>query len=296
MFPESVAISQSCTRKWSLFRDLIRYSRWGFRTIGLCRNKVEETGVADAADLLFEMGMSVSSLGCAGGFTGSDGRSFAHAVDDALQAIVDAAALGAPVLIVRAGGSNGHICSQLRRLFRDAMKELVPVAADHEVRLAIEPVCGPHWRKVDFTGRLECAARLIGEWPGEHVGLVADLFHASVDAGLIRQFQPLIGRIALVQLADSRLDQDGQPVRCLPGTGRTSLRSWLKLLECYNYRGPIELELHGSEFEFVSHEDLLMACREFFETPGATDSRNDGFREPGGEVPAPVRIRRQPGR
>jgi sugar phosphate isomerase/epimerase len=265
MVPDSVAVSQSSTRHWSLFRDLIRYSHWGFSAIGLSRSKVDEFGVAEAADLLHEMRMGVSSLSWAGGFTGSDGRSFQDAIDDGQQAIADAAALGAQTLILYPGGRNGHTCSHLRRLLRLALDELVPCAADHDVRLALEPVLGPEAERLDFTGRLDCAADLLSGWPASQVGLVADLFHLGRDSAAVKLLPQVIDRIALVQLADWRADRLGRPVRCLPGAGNLSVFAWLNFLRCQRYAGPIEIELHGSEFEFLGHDDLLMACREYLQ-------------------------------
>lgn len=263
MVPDSVAVSQTSTRQWSLFRDLIRYSHWGFSSIGLSRSKVDECGVAEAADLLHEMRTSVSSLSWAGGFTGSDGRSLRDAIVDGLQAISDAAALGAKTLIVYPGGRNNHTGNHLRQMLREALDELVPCAADHDVRLALEPVAGPEAGKLDFTGGLERAADLLSEWPARHVGLVADLFHLGRDATAARLVRQLIDRIALVQLADWRNDRLGRPVRCLPGAGNLSVFAWLNLLRCQRYSGPVEFELHGSEFEFLGHDEVLMACREY---------------------------------
>lgn len=263
MVPDSVAVHQRTTQRWSLFKDLVSYSAKGFTRVGLCRGKVEEFGLAETADLLAEMEMRVTSLCSVGGFTGSNGQSFREAVEDARQMIWAASVLGAECLVIHPGGANGHTTSHLRRLFRLALDELVPVAADLDVRLAVEPVSGPESRALSFAKDFRSTLELISEFPAAHVGMVADLFYLARDQEAIRRFPDMVQRVALVQVSDLRPCSRGLPVRCLPGAGRLPLRSWFNRLAHCQYQGPIEMEMHGPEFEFLSHADVLVAMREF---------------------------------
>jgi len=70
-----IAVNEFSTLRWNFQEDVVKYASQGINKIGVSRDKVSDFGVDAAADLLFEMKMSVSSVNWAGGFTGSDGRS-----------------------------------------------------------------------------------------------------------------------------------------------------------------------------------------------------------------------------
>ena len=138
---QRLSIHQFTSFRWSFFQDVIKYSSLGFDSIGHWRSKVEDYGIEESAQLLFEMQMSVSSLSWAGGFTGSDGKSFKLAVEDAIEAIYQAHSFGAGKLIVHPGGRNSHTESHAIRLLKTAVTELAPIANDLGVQLLLEPNC-----------------------------------------------------------------------------------------------------------------------------------------------------------
>jgi len=72
--------------------------------------------------------LQVSHLGWAGGFTGSDGRSYRDSVEDAREAVHTARELGTRTLIVYTGARGGHTYNHARRLARSALEELLPGA------------------------------------------------------------------------------------------------------------------------------------------------------------------------
>jgi len=263
MVPDLVSVNQLSTHRWSLFQDLVKISGAGFNSIGLCNNKLEEFGLVETADLLFEMQMNVTSLSWMTGFTGSTGVSHTDSIDEAIQAIRSASLLGAHTLAICVGGRNGHADGHLQRLVHQALDELVPLAEDLDVRLAVEPVCGPEFKRFNFAGEMASTLKLIRDYPLEHVGVVADLFFLGGDMAAARDISRYLDRIALVQLCDVSHGAHGKRLRCLPGAGQLPLAAWINMLSHYNYHGPVEMELHGPEFDFVSHEDMLVASREF---------------------------------
>ena len=110
----TLAVSQISTLRWTFEEEAEAYSRRGFQGIGIYRPKLEDFGLDRTMELLAEYGLSVTSLSWVGGFTGSDGRAFEDAVNDAIQAVHDAANLQADTLIVLAGGRNNHIRNHAR--------------------------------------------------------------------------------------------------------------------------------------------------------------------------------------
>ena len=91
-------------------------------------------------ELLKDSGLAVSNLLWAGGFTGSEGHTYRESLDDTADAIRLAAQLGAQCLVVYSGARAGHTHNHARRLLTDALSKLAPLAAEHKVTLALEPM------------------------------------------------------------------------------------------------------------------------------------------------------------
>ncbi len=98
-----LSISETTTFRWSFEEDVTRYAAAGIPAIGVWRQKLSDFGEAKGIELLAESRLAVSHLFWAGGFTGSDGRSFRTSVDDAADALRTAAALGTRTLVAHSG-------------------------------------------------------------------------------------------------------------------------------------------------------------------------------------------------
>jgi sugar phosphate isomerase/epimerase len=259
----TLAISQLSTLRWSFEDDVQGYASRGFTGIGVWRPKLDDFGMERTIELLAESSLSVTSLSWAGGFTGSDGRAFDDAVSDAICAIRDAANLRAETLIVLAGGRNNHIRNHARRTFIEALRELVSVATDFGVRLAIEPIhpgCGDEW---SFVNDLRSTLDIVEAISSTHLGLVLDTYHVGMDDDVLRWLPEVIDYLALVQLGDARHSPLGEMNRCLLGDGCVPLTTILNTLAEHNYRGPIEVELIGEDVELVPYDQLLDHTKTF---------------------------------
>ncbi len=258
---ECIAINQLSSLKWGFFQDVIRYSASGVQGIGIWRGKLDEFGLAEAADLLYEMKMKVSSLSWAGGFTGSCGMSHQQAIDDGLEAIEAAATLKAGCLIVCPGGRNGHTDRHSQRLFRDAMSHLIPVARELNVVLALEPMFGVESRCWSFLRGINESLEALKPFSPEDCGIVLDLFHLGLNRDVARCLPSIVDRIRLVQIADRSVGNNGN--RLLPETGDVSLRAWLRLLAHSGYQGPVEAEIFGAGVEYLGYDCIVNASAEF---------------------------------
>jgi sugar phosphate isomerase/epimerase len=243
--------------KWSFFQDVVRYAARGANGMGLWRSKLEEFGVEEASDLLAEMKMEVTSLSWAGGFTGCSGMGHHQAIDDCISALEMAAVVRAPTLIVYPGQRNGHTERHSRRLFHDAVAELVPVARELNVSLAVEPMSGcesPRWSM--FAGFQETMREIENYAPNE-LGIVLDLYHLGLDRDVARAIPGVINRVRLVQIADRAAH--GEALRLIPGAGDVSLQPWTRLLAYAGYDGPYEFEIFGNGVAHLGYETVIHA-------------------------------------
>ena len=133
-----LSLNTMTTKSWNLRQAVEATAAAGLPAIGLWRDRVAEAGVDEAAKLVRDNGLRVSSL-CRGGFlTGiEDGDT---ALADNRRAIDEAATLGAPELIMVAGGIPDRDLPGARARLADRLAALVPYAAERDVRLALEPL------------------------------------------------------------------------------------------------------------------------------------------------------------
>lgn len=261
----TVSINQLSTLRWSFEDDAEAYRTRGFTGIGIYRPKLEDFGLDRAIELLAEFELSVTSLSWVGGFTGSDGRAFEDAVQDAIHAVHDAATLRADTLVVLAGGRNNHIRNHARRTLCDALVEIAAVAEEFGVRLSIEPIhpgCGDEW---SFVNDLHSTLDIIEAVASPQLGIALDTYHLGMDEDVVRWLPEIIPHLHLVQLGDAKHSPLGEMNRCLLGHGSVPLRTILHTLIENDYRGPLEVELIGEDVETISYEQLLDHTREFID-------------------------------
>ena len=90
----TLSMNELTTYRWPLEEDIRRYAAAGYEGIGVWRQKLADYGEEAAVDLIAESGLRVTNLLWAGGFTGSCGRTPEESIQDAIQAIRLAGALG----------------------------------------------------------------------------------------------------------------------------------------------------------------------------------------------------------
>ena len=272
---ERLAISETTTFRWSFEEDVENYKSAGIRGIGVWRQKLSDFGEERGVDLIHDSGLNVSSLLWAGGFTGSDGRSFKESIEDAKEAINLAVALSADCLVLYTGGRGGHTHNHARRLIKAALTELVPIAAERNVTLALEPMhagCAAEWT---FLTELDDTLALIDSVETNSLKLVFDTYHWGHRDNVIERMDQLVPRIALVQLGDAKAEPNGEQNRCPIGEGILPVREIVHALNDSGYQGSYEVELLGEDIEAADYDDLIVRTKHAFldimgvsETPG----------------------------
>jgi sugar phosphate isomerase/epimerase len=261
-----LAMNETTTFRWSFEEDVLRYAAAGISAIGVWRQKLSDCGQAKAAGLLRQAGLAVAHLSWAGGFTGSDGRSYRESVDDAVEALRTTVALNCRTLVVYSGARAGHTFNHARRLVQDALVELAPQAAELGVTLAIEPMhlgCAAEWT---FLTSLDDTLRMLEAVAHPHVKMVLDTYHLGLEPGLVERIAAIASQVALVQLGDARRPPDGEQNRCRLGEGVVRLAEIVAALKTAGYDGYYDVELIGEEFENADYPVLLEHAKQAFQT------------------------------
>ena len=261
-----LAMNETTTFRWSFEEDVARYAAAGITAISVWRQKLSDCGHSKAVDLLDRSGLKVANLFWAGGFTGSDGRSYRESVDDAAEALRTAADLRCPILVVYSGPRGGHTHNHARRLIQGALAELAPRAEALGVTLAVEPMhpgCAAQWT---FLNSLDSTLRLLEEVAHPRVKMVLDTYHLGFEDGLAERIAAIAPQVALVQLGDARRPPDGEQNRCRLGEGTVPLAAIVAALKAGGYDGFYDVELLGEEIEAADYPSLLVHAKQAFET------------------------------
>ncbi len=259
-----LSMNETTTFRWSFEEDVAHYAAAGIPAIGVWRQKLSDCGQAKAVELLRSSGLKVSHLAWAGGFTGSDGRSYRDSVDDAVDALHAAAELQTRTLVLYSGARAGHTYNHARRLIQSALAELIPTATGLGVTLAVEPMhpgCAAGWT---FMTSLDDVLALLEAVGSSQVKMVLDTYHLGQDAGLVDRISGFASQVALVQLGDAQQPPNGEQNRCRLGEGAVPLAEIVAALQTAGYDGYYDVELLGEEIETSDYGSLLQHARKAF--------------------------------
>lgn len=259
-----LSMNEMTTFRWSFEEDVAQYAAAGIPAIGVWRQKLSDFGEDKGIELLAESRLEVSNLLWAGGFTGSDGRTFRESIEDAAEAIRLAAELRAGCLVVYTGARAGHTHNHARRLVKEALRELAPMAEELRTTLALEPMhsgCASEWT---FLTDLDDTLSLIDAVGSPRIGLVFDTYHLGHDRAVVARLPSLVGRIAVVHLGDGREPRDREQNRSRLGEGSLPLKELLAALTAAGYDGYYDVELLGEDIEASNYCELLEHSRQAF--------------------------------
>jgi len=237
------SFNQATAKHWPLAEMAAGCAAAGVPAVGLWRDQVTPPGVAAAAKLVRDAGLTVSSL-CRGGFFHDPDW-----YDDNRHAIDEAATLGAPVLVLVSGGmpAGSRDLDGARGRVGEAIGALVPHARAAGVRLAIEPLHPMYASDRCVVSTLAQALDLAAPYPAGTVGVVVDTYHLWWDdqvwAGIARAGRE--DRIACFQVADwvTPLPAGVLLGRGLPGEGCVDMRRFVDAVSAAGHHGPIEVEV-----------------------------------------------------
>jgi sugar phosphate isomerase/epimerase len=244
---------------WSLPEAVERCAEAGIHTIAPWRHKVAETGLEESARIIEAHHLEVSSL-CRGGFFTQDG-----ADEDNRRAVEEAAALGAPLLVLVCGPPPGRDLQAARETIARGIERLLPHAADHGVRLGIEPLHPMMIGERSAIVTLGEALSLARGYESPHVGVVVDAYHVFWDPELERHLSTAGGLVAAYHVSDWLVPTtDVLAGRGLMGDGIIDLAGIARLIDAAGYGGPIEVEIINRALAELP--DLLGQVKARFQT------------------------------
>jgi sugar phosphate isomerase/epimerase len=265
---DRLSLNQATVKHLGLKEAVALCVRHDIPAIGLWRDRVAETGLAEAAAAVRAAGLEVSSL-CRGGFftrADPDGRRAARA--DNLAAIAEAAELGTDTLVLVCGGlvPGQRDLGLARRMVADAIDELVPEAQRLGVRLGIEALHPMFCADRCVISSLGEAVDLALRFPADAVGVVVDTYHVWWDARLADQITRAGRRIVSYQVCDwvLPLPRDTLLGRGHVGDGVIDFGPITAGVTAAGYDGYVEVEIFNAEVWDAPPDRTAATVRERF--------------------------------
>ncbi len=184
-----LAVHTATTKPLSLAECADLYPAAGVGGITVWRDALEETDPATAGRQLREAGLEVVSL-CRGGFFPAPAESERRAaIDDNRRTIDEAAALGAPVLVLVCGAVPGQPLSESRQQITDGIAAILPHAEANDVKLAIEPLHPMYADDRSAINTMAQANEICDQLNSPLLGIAADVYHVWWDPDLETQIK-----------------------------------------------------------------------------------------------------------
>ena len=263
---ERLSVNQWTVRSWDVREVADGCGRHGIGAVGLWREHVADFGLARSAKVVRDAGLRVSSL-CRGGFFGRPGW-----LDSNRAAIDEAAELGAACLALVVGGlpDNSKKLGAARAQMADAIAELVPYAAERQVRLALEPMHPMYCADRGVLSTLRQALDLAAGYDPAAVGVMLDTFHLWWDPDIGDQIRRAgrEDRIAGFQVSDFLvpLPADVLLGRALMGDGVIDFEPLCQAVGAAGYSGDVEVEIFNADVWAADPDDVVARLKDRYET------------------------------
>ena len=248
---DRLSLNQATVNHLGLAEAAALCARHDIPAIGLWRDRVAEAGLAQAAAAVRGAGLHVSSL-CRGGFfsyADAEGRRTARA--DNRAAVIEAAELGADVLVLVCGGlvPGSRDLGLARRMVADGIGDMVPEAQRLGVRLGIEALHPMFCADRSVIASLGQAIDLADQFPADTVGVVVDTYHVWWDARLADEIARADGRILGYQVCDWTLPLPADTLlgRGHLGDGVIDFGPVTAAVTAAGYRGYVEVEILNAD-------------------------------------------------
>jgi sugar phosphate isomerase/epimerase len=256
---ERMSFNQMTADQLSLADAAALCAEAGIRWFGPWRHKVAEVGAAEAWRILDGHGLRVSSL-CRGGFFLAPDEA-----EDNRRAVEEAATLGTDVLVLVCGPPEGADVDGARARIEAGIERLLPHAAEHAVRLGIEPLhpmmISERSAVVTLGEALDMAERI----GSGDVGVIVDAYHVWWDPRLYEEIARAGRRILGYHVADWLVPTtDRLQGRGMMGEGVIELQRIRAAVEAAGYDGPIEVEVINREAWSRPGAELVAAARDAF--------------------------------
>ncbi len=172
------------TKPWSLEESLEHYAARGIGGISVWTDAYAEMGATKAGELIADSPLEVVSLVRGGFFPKATAAERTKAIEDNKRLIEEAAALGAPLIVLVCGAEPTQPLSTSRAQIQAGIEALLPLAESLNIKLGIEPLHPMYADTRSAVSTLNQANDMTEAIQSPLVGVVVDVYHLWWDERL----------------------------------------------------------------------------------------------------------------
>ena len=248
------------TKPWPIETAIERFSARGVAAMTVWRDALEGRDIAATGKRIRDAGMDVVSL-CRGGFFPAEtAAARQEALDDNRRAIDEAAALGAPLVVLVCGAVPGQPLDVSRGQIRDGIEAVLPHAQAAGVKLGVEPLHPLYADSRSAVNTMAQANDICARIDSPFVGVVVDVYHLWWDPDLEREVRRCgqMGKLFAFHVCDWRTPtEDLLNDRGLMGEGCINIRQIRGWVEEAGFDGYNEVEIFSDRYWAMDQEQFL---------------------------------------
>ncbi len=255
---QRLSLNQMTTNQWNVREAVDACVRHKVPAIGLWRQKVAETGLAESARIVRDSGLRVSGL-CRGGmFPAATAAERQERIDDNKRAIDEAAALGTDVLVLVCGAAPDRDIQGARGMVEAGITAIVDHAAAAGIHLGIEPLHPMYAADRSVIVSLREAVRLAEKFDAAHVGVAVDVYHVWWDADVYTEIARAGKRILGFHVCDWIVPPpEHLKGRGMMGDGAIEIARLREAVDQAGYDGPIEVEVFNQAWWDLPGDEVM---------------------------------------
>ncbi len=253
------------TKPWDIWTAIEKYQAAGVGGITVWRQWLDGQDIEQVGQAIRAAGIEIVSL-CRGGFfPASEQSDLDAAIADNELAIREAAALGAPMIVLVCGAVPGQSLGTSREQIIAGIRAVLPLAEQHGIKLAIEPLHPLYADDRSAINTMETANDVCDEINHPLVGIAADVYHIWWDPNLERELARTAAadRLFAFHICDWRTPTtDLLNDRGLMGEGCIDLSGIRQMVESHGFDGFHEVEVFSDRWWSKDQDEYLAAIQE----------------------------------
>ena len=270
MAQELTDLSRLCvhtitTKPWPIEKAAQEFAQVGIGGITVWRDALANQNIPETGQMLRDLNLHVVSL-CRGGFFPAlDAGSRQAAIDENKKAIDEAAALGAPHVVLVCGSAPGQSLEKSREQIQEGIAACLPHAQDAGVKLAIEPLHPMYAGDRSAVNTLGQANDMAEALNSLWVGIAVDVYHLWWDPDLENQIKRCgqNGNLAAFHICDWKTPTlDMLNDRGLMGEGCIDLKKIRGWVEATGFNGFNEVEIFSNIYWQQDQHQFLEKIKE----------------------------------
>ncbi len=237
------------TKSWPLQEAVNNYAAAGIKGISVWQNAIEGIGPHKAGEIIRKAGLEIVSYVRGGFFPDTTSAGRAKAIDHNKKLIEEAAALGAPMIVLVCGASPDQSLEISREQIKEGIEAILPLAEKMNVKLAIEPLHPMYAADRSAINTMGQANDLAEAINSPFVGVAADVYHIWWDPDLEQEIARCgaNGNLFAYHVCDWKVNTlDLLNDRGLMGEGCIDLKKIRGWVEATGFDGFCEVEIFSN--------------------------------------------------